>query len=538
MMSQLLHQFIHHYGTHSPDAPALGANNQWLSYQQLSQQITQVSQQLTQLIPEKQQTVAVFLPKCPEAVIAIFATSETRGIFVPINPVLKPQQTGHILQDSQARVLITNTIRWEQLRHQAPAHLQYVILTDKPSENDTDTANENHGPKVLHWSQLTTELSKDTDPHQNIKRGIESDLAAIFYTSGSTGKPKGVMLTQRNMVLGANSVADYLNNHAQDRLLAVQPLSFDYGFSQLSIAFSTGASIYLMEYLFPQDVIKQVEAQNITALALVPPLWIKLANCPWPEKARKNLRYFTNTGGAMPQASLTRLRDLLPHAQPFLMYGLTEAFRSCYLPPDQIDKKPGSFGKAIPNAEILVINSRGNPCQPHEPGELIHKGALVSPGYWNDPQKTAERFKPAPDSLEQRPSPELAVWSGDIVTQDEDGFLYFVGRNDDMIKTSGYRLSPSEIEEVLYQSGLVAEAIVLGVPHEELGQAVVLLVVPHGDNPVNLPQIKSLCLKQLPGYMQPRHIRIQSDFPRNPNGKFDRYRIKKSCLDLFNQESK
>ncbi len=243
------------------------------------------------------------------------------------------------------------------------------------------------------------------------------------------------------------------------------PLSFDYGMSQLTTAFHAGASVVLMNYLLARDVVRAVEQYKITGLACVPPLWIQLAGLDWPEAASKSVRYFTNSGGRMPRAILDQLRTRLPNAKPYLMYGLTEAFRSTYLPPSEVDKRPDSIGKAIPNAEVMVVRPDGTLCDPGEPGELVHRGPLVSLGYWNDKGRTAERFKPAPGQPSGIPLTEMAVWSGDTVMRDEEGFLYFVGRRDEMIKTSGYRVSPNEVEEVIFASGQVRVAAAVGVEH-------------------------------------------------------------------------
>ena len=248
-------------------------------------------------------------------------------------------------------------------------------------------------------------------------------------------------------------------------MLAVLPFSFDYGFSQLTTAFLVGASVSLIDHLFARDVVTAVQKDRITGLAAVPPLWIQLADLQWPAGIDEHLRYITNSGGRMPRATLDKLRASLPRTRPFLMYGLTEAFRGTYLPPEEIDRRPDSMGKAIPNAEIMVVRPDGTPCDPDEPGELVQRGALVGLGYWNDPAKTAERFRPVPAQRTELPLTEMAVWSGDTVRCDADGYLYFVGRRDEMIKTSGYRVSPTEVEEVVYASGLVGDAVAVAAPH-------------------------------------------------------------------------
>ena len=352
-----------------------------------------------------------------------------------------------------------------------------------------------------------------------------------MYTSGSTGSPKGVVLSHRNLVAGAESVASYLGNTPADRILAVLPLSFDYGLSQLTTAFHAGATVVLINHLFARDVLKAVDAERITGLAAVPPLWIQLAQLDWP--AACPLRYLTNSGGAMPRATVAALRARLPAADLFLMYGLTEAFRSTYLPPAELARRPDSMGRAIPNAEVLVVRPDGSLCDADEPGELVHRGALVSLGYWNDPAKTAQRFRPAPGQDPALPLAELAVWSGDTVRRDEDGYLYFIGRSDDMIKVSGYRVSPAEVEEVVHESGLVDEAVAFGVPHPVMGQAIVLLAVAR-ETGLTPALLQKECQRRLPAWMVPAHIALHpGPLPRNPNGKFDRPALRAPLVALF-----
>ncbi|WP_310525918.1 AMP-binding protein, partial [Nocardioides sp.] len=337
----------------------------------------------------------------------------------------------------------------------------------------------------------------------------------------STGRPKGVVLSHRNLLVGAESVSYYLDNQSADVILAALPLSFDAGLSQVTTAFAVGAHVVLVNYLVARDVVRLCEQHKVTGLTCVPPLWIQLAAAEWPAAAASSLRYFANTGGRMPLATLTRIREIFPQASPYLMYGLTEAFRSTYLDPAEVDRRPDSIGKAIPNAEILVVRADGTQCAPGEEGELVHRGALVAQGYWGDPTKTAERFRPAPGDNQAWRKPELAVWSGDRVVADDQGFLYFVGRTDDMIKTSGYRVSPTEIEEVAYDSGLVRDAVALGLPDDALGHRVVL-VVSGADDAFDATALLGILRRQLPRYMVPSDIVVRGELPRSPNGKFDR----------------
>lgn len=516
-MSTLLHQFIERGAHANPDAPALLHKDAVLSYAQLDRQVREAARGLAALVSPGER-VAIYLPKQPETVVALFGASAAGGVFVPVNPVLKPAQVGYILRHCNVRVLITSADRATALADElAQCHdlRQLVIVGDK----QPDTA-----MSVLPWPDL---LQGDGKPH----RRIDADIAAILYTSGSTGQPKGVVLSQRNMVAGAHSVAEYLGNHPDDRLLAVLPFSFDYGLSQLTTAFSVGASVVLMDYLLPRDVIRAVARYQVTGLAAVPPLWNQLAALDWPGEAH-SLRYITNSGGAMPLATTRALRAALPGTAVYLMYGLTEAFRSTYLPPEQVDQRPDSMGMAIPNAQVMVVREDGSECAPGEPGELVHRGALVSLGYWNDPAKTAERFKPAPGQPEGLPNPELAVWSGDQVRRDADGYLYFVSRKDEMIKTSGYRVSPTEVEAVAFGAGAIAQAVALGAPHPMLGQAIVL-VVQSDDAALTEQDVLAHCKRELPAYMVPAAVYLRESLPRNANGKLDRAALAAEYRDVF-----
>jgi acyl-CoA ligase (AMP-forming) (exosortase A-associated) len=518
----LIHELLLDTATRTPGAVALRKGADVHSYDELAVAVSSFAAGLMEVGLHRAERVAVYLPKRFETVVAMFGAAAAGCAFVPLNSLLKEEQIGYILRDCNVRVLVTDAERIKQLVP-ALAHcpdLHTVVLVDEadPAPLEKVTA--------VPWRQFTSTSRRAAH------RVIDTDMTSIFYTSGSTGKPKGVVLSHRNMSVGAQSVASYLANTPDDRLLAALPLSFDYGFSQLSTAFKVGASVTLIDYLFPRDVLRALARDAITGLAGVPPLWFQLAGLDWPDEATRSLRYITNSGGAMPRATLDALRARLPRAKVFLMYGLTEAFRSTYLPPEQVERRPDSIGKAIPHAEILVLRADGSPCAPDEPGELVHRGALVSLGYWNDRERTAERFKPytAVDGLAL---PENAVWSGDQVRADAEGYLYFVGRKDDMIKTSGYRVSPTEVEEILYRTGHVAEAAAVGVPHATLGQAIVAVLVEARAGERANEEILAACRQHLPNYMVPLALRWRASLPRNPNGKIDRRSLAAEHKELF-----
>lgn len=510
----LLHDLVTRTAEARPERLALSCGSESISYGGLAEAIVQFAGACVRLGLRRGDRIGVYLEKRIDTVTALFGAAAAGCAFVPLNPVLKAGQVGHILRDCGVRMLVTSPERLALLDDtlRACGELRHVVLAPGPLTQGGKGALQLHA-----WDDM---LSGGGKPHH---RSIDGDLAAILYTSGSTGNPKGVMLSHRNLVAGASSVADYLENNADDVLLAALPLSFDAGLSQLTTGFLCGARVALLNYLLPRDVISAVEKECVTGLTAVPPLWIQLVQHEWPAAAADHLRYIANTGGRMPRSLLATLRTRLPKTSVFLMYGLTEAFRATYLAPEEADLRPDSIGKAIPNAEVLVLRPDGTECSPNEPGELVQRGALVAMGYWNDPAGTAERFRPLPQPLPGATQPEIAVFSGDTVRRDEDGYLYFIGRRDELIKTSGYRVSPTEIEEVLYASRLVSECAAFGVEHSVLGQSIHVVAVPAAGKTLDAASLLADCRNRLPTYMVPAHIEIRAGhLPRNPNGKLDR----------------
>jgi len=353
--------------------------------------------------------------------------------------------------------------------------------------------------------------------------GIGKDLAAILYTSGSTGKPKGVMLSHEQVMAGSSIVSDYLGIASNDRIVGVLPLSFDAGLNQLMTAIQQGSTYVPMTFVFALDIVKMLQRENITGMAGVPTLWSLMAqpNSSLSKVALPHLRYITNTGGRMPQPVLNALRKALGKTQIVLMYGLTEAFRSTYLPPEELDRRPTSIGRAIPNTEILVVNEQGQPCKPGETGELIHRGPTVSMGYWGQPELTARVLKPHPFLPGELGDSERVCYSGDLVTMDEEGFLYFVGRRDNMLKSSGFRISPNEVEEVLFQSGILREAAVIGIPDAALGHVIKAYVAPRDGESINQGSLLAFCAGQMPRYMVPKTVEVLETLPKTTSGKVD-----------------
>jgi acyl-CoA ligase (AMP-forming) (exosortase A-associated) len=473
-------------------AAALVLRAETLSWKDLRTRVARLAGWLAERVAEPGARVATWAAKGELTCLMPLAAARAGLVHVPINPLLKRAQVAHIVADSGASLLIGTAAR-----------LATLETADLPEVCDAIAEDE--------ALRLVAESTSALPP----SAADPNDLAALLYTSGSTGRPKGVMLSHANMWLGAVSVASYLGVVEDDVTLAVLPLSFDYGQNQLLSTWYAGGCVVPLDYLTPREVIKACSRHGVTTLAAVPPLWVQLVEQDWPNDAVTPMRRLTNSGGALTVDLVGKLRALFPAARLFPMYGLTEAFRSTYLDPALVDSHPTSMGKAIPFAEILVIGDQGDVTAPDEEGELVHCGPLVAQGYWRDPARTAERFKPAPAASQYG---GMAVWSGDRVRRDDGGLLYFVGRRDAMIKSAGNRISPQEIEEAALASCLATEAVALGVPDDKLGQVVHLVVRGSGDD----EGLKAALKRDLPNFMQPQVIRWVDTMPTNPNGKIDR----------------
>ena len=472
--------------------PALILRERTLSWKDLRSRVAQLSAWLAEQVPQPGARVATWAAKGELTCLMPLAAARAGLVHVPVNPLLKRAQVQHILTDSGASLLIANAARLASLEDSdIPAGC--AVMEELEQRAVLETFDGQLGP---------SSHSPDS-------------LCAILYTSGSTGRPKGVMLNHANLWLGAVSVAHYLGMARDDVTLAVLPLSFDYGQNQLLSTWYAGGCAAPLDYLTPRDVIKACARHQVTTLAAVPPLWLQLTEQDWPAEAATPLRRLTNSGGALSEELVRTLRRLFPEARLFPMYGLTEAFRSTYLDPDLVAQFPTSMGTAIPFAEILVIGPGGDVA---EEGELVHCGPLVAQGYWQDEARTAARFKPAPMASQYGGT---AVWSGDTVRRDSNGLLYFVGRDDAMIKSSGNRISPQEIEDAAIASEVVEEAVAYGAPDQRLGHAIHLVVRGTGDD----EGLRAALRRELPNFMQPHHIRWVDAMPLNPNGKIDRARL-------------
>lgn len=524
-MDFLIHHMLHSTAKRFPEKEALVQGEQRLSYAQVAQSCNKLAHSLRNIGCQRFGRIGIYLDHSIPQALSIFAISQAGGVFVPINSLLFPQQVAHIAQDCQMAGIITTAQRLEAIRselQQIPS-LQFVILLEEGETEDC--------PIPCYSFQA---LSQSEAPETLEDINIELDLAALLYTSGSTGKPKGVMLNHAQVMAGSSIVSEYLSIQSADRILSILPFSFDAGLNQLMTAFQQGSALVLMSFTFAKEIVQMLLEERITALAGVPTLWSLLAQ---PRSSMHkyqfpDLRYITNTGGRMPETVLSSLRQMLPSTQVFLMYGLTEAFRSTYLPPEQLDKRPGSIGKAIPNTEILVINEQGNPCQPGEIGELVHRGPTVSLGYWGQPELTAKVLRPHPFLPPELANEENVCYSGDLVKLDEEGFIYFIGRRDTMIKSSGFRISPTEVEEILMQSGLLEGVAVIGIADEVLGQAVKAFVVPKGKSDFDPQGLLDFFMEKAPRYMWPKEIECLEELPKTTSRKVDYPALRKRAENI------
>lgn len=507
-----LHDLLHNSALREPGRPAVVDGDITLTYAELERRSGALAAALVDAGVEPADRVAVYMEKSWQAVVAMFAASRIGAAFVNVNPLLKSRQVRHIARDCTPRAFIIDSSRVSELE---PGTMPVAFFCGHRPAGD-----------VAGMLDLDAAI-QDHDGESPVRQVIEGDLASILYTSGSTGLPKGVAVSQRNLVVGAQIVSAYLENTADDRILSVLPFSFDYGLNQLTTAVRVSATLVLQRSRLPGDLVRSLRRQRITGLAGVPPLWSVLLQAATSLEGDplRHLRYITNSGGRVPAAHLAELRRLLTGTRIYLMYGLTEAFRSTYLPPEEVDRGPECMGRPVPNTEISVVDETGRECLPGEVGELVHRGPTVALGYWGDGEMTARVFRRSPHLAQHLETGERIVHSGDLVRRDEDGFLYFVGRRDALIKTQGYRVSSEEVEDLLVGTGLVREACVFGVSDQEQGQVLVAVVSPQSGNGLSAETVRAACLDSGPPYLVPKEIIIQPELPRGPTGKIDRRAI-------------
>ncbi|MEX0703626.1 MAG: AMP-binding protein [Planctomycetales bacterium] len=507
-----LEEFLERSAARLPDKTALVCGARRLTYGEVEAQANRLAHALIALGVERGDRVAIHLDNDVEAVVAIFATLKAGAVFLMVNPTTKADKLAYILNNSRAAALIgpgRKLRALDPLWSQTP-HLRIATGVGEPPA----AANDARKKFVLFEEQLALFADRAMPP---AKRCIDIDLAALIYTSGSTGNPKGVMLTHLNMVAAATSITTYLEMREEDVVANVLPISFDYGLYQVLMTFKLGGALVLEKsFAFPHAILETIVRERVTGFPIVPTIAAILLQTDLSKYDLSALRFLTNTAAALPTEHIQRLRGLFPSARLFSMYGLTECKRVSYLPPEQLDIRPDSVGRGMPNEEVYIIDEQGHRVGPGVVGELVVRGANVMKGYWELPEATAERLKPGP-----LPN-EMVLHTGDLFRADDEGWLYFVGRKDDIIKSRGEKVSPKEVENVLHSHPAVAEAAVIGVPDAILGQAVKALVVLSAEGTATERDLLKHCARHLEDFMVPKHIEIRDSLPKTGNGKIDK----------------
>jgi amino acid adenylation domain-containing protein len=520
----LVHGYLALSAENFPDKAAIVGGEEVLSYRALAETSSRLALVLAKEGVRRHDRVVVFLDNSPESVISLYGILKAGGTFVILNSAMKAMKLSYILRDSGAVTLIAHVAKAkvvEEAMRNAPACSRVIWVGDRKFIPGGLAS------RSLSWGEIqrsSTETA-DSPPGERLRGNgpgtIDQDLAALIYTSGSTGEPKGVMSTHHNMVSAARSIVQYLGNRNDDIILDVLPLSFDYGLYQVLMSVMFGGTVVFESFLYPVKVLQCIEKERVTGLPLVPTIAAFLLKMQDLAKYDlRSLRYMTNTGAALPVEHIRRLRSLFPDVKLFSMFGLTECKRVCFLPPEEVDCRPASVGKAIPNCEVFLLDEQGREVGPGEVGELVIRGSNVMRGYWNAPEITAKTYRPG------RIPGETWLYSGDYFRRDGDGFLYFLGRKDDMIKCKGERVSPKEVENVLCDLETVAEAAVIGVADEILGQAIrAFLVLRDGAKPKE-NDIFRHCSSRLEPFMVPKYIKFLAEMPKTANGKIDKEYLK------------
>ena len=511
----LLHDYLIQAARELPEKVALVCMKQRLTYGELDTRSNALAHSLVAGGVERGDRVVIFADNTVETVISFWAVLKANAVVSIVNPLTKSDKLSYLLGDCRPAAIITDAhihfVFAEPVR--ACAHLRCVVVSG--AIDDEKLAGLPHAQR---WDEAIAAGDSSAPP---VRSCIDIDLAAIIYTSGSTGDPKGVMLTHRNMLTAATSIASYLELQEDDVILGVLPLAFDYGLYQMIMAFRTGARLVLeRSFTFPAQILNLMVAEGVTGLPGVPTIFSILAELKsLKDYDLSEIRYVTNTAAALPEKHILMLKDIFPAARIYSMYGLTECKRCTYLPPKDIERKPSSVGIAIPNTEMWIVDEDGKKVPPGIIGQLVIRGATVMKGYWEKPEATAKKLKPGPLPGEQ------VLYTGDHCKIDEEGYLYFIGRMDDVIKSRGEKVAPKEVENVLMNIPGVKEAAVIGVPDEILGQAVKAFVVLEEGVTMIEKQLQKECQSRLENFMVPKYIAMVSSLPKTDTGK-----IKKTGL--------
>jgi acyl-CoA synthetase (AMP-forming)/AMP-acid ligase II len=516
----LLNDFLAHSALRTPDKTALWCNGQSFSYSQLNDAAIRLGNALRHSGVTSHARVAVYLENSIEAVISIYGILYASAVFVIINPQVRHRKLLHILNDSDIKTVITDGNGYTNLKTElnAATDCMKILITRYGtaicSSMETPVFKDSNSRcKTFSFEQF---LSESNNTNIANVRNIDIDLASLMYTSGSSGVPKGVMLTHRNMVLAVNSITQYLQNSPDDIILNYLPLSFDYGLYQVLMSVAFGGTVILEKaFVYSYQAIQIIKKYSVSGFPLVPAMAALLLQMKSIDKTDlASIRYITNTGQALPPAHIRGLQELFLNAKIYSMYGLTECKRALYLPPEELAKRPESVGIAIPNTEVWLIDENGSRITtPGQPGELVIRGGHVMKGYWKHPVETAAVLKPGvlPD--------EKVLLSGDLFKMDEEGFLYFISRKDDMIKSGGERISPREIENVLHEIPEVSAAAVIAVPDQILGSAIKAYIVIKDGHTISKDSVLKFCATLLEHTRIPKHIEFIDKLPTGLTGK-------------------
>ena len=507
----LIQEFLENSADRLPDKVCLISGGRRFCYGEIEEKANRLANALIAQGICRGDRVVIYLPNCVELVVAIFAVLKAGGVFVVVNPTTKFSKLVYIINNSQATALIATgrRINLLELISKVQHAMKAIVITSALPEETISS-------EIIPYSQIQNRFSAQRPPRVN----ISLDLACLIYTSGSTGEPKGVMSDHSNIVFAANSIIQYLQNVETDIVINVLPLSFDYGLYQLLMVFKFGGTLVLEKgFAYPAAIMKCIEDERVTGFPGVPMLFAILLNMDLSPYDLASLRYLTNTAAALPPAHILQLRNKFPWATLYSMYGLTETKRTLYLPPDQLDTRPNSVGIAIPGTEVWIVNDQGTRLGTGEVGELVVRGQHVMRGYWGDADTTAERFRPGIIPGER------VCYTGDLFRMDEEGYLYFVARKDDIIKSRGEKVSPKEVENVLYGLEDVKEAAVIGIPDPILGQAIKAFVVIEGMS-LTETEILNHCREHLEDFMVPKVVEFVRSLPKTPSGKIRRNALK------------
>jgi amino acid adenylation domain-containing protein len=515
LATPLLHDFVEHAAARLGSKEALVVKKERVTYEQLNQMANSVAHALVAAGVERGDRVVIFADNTVETVVSFWAVLKANAIVSIANPLTKGDKLAYMLNDCRAKVMITDMHLANVVSDAAPQskHLAKVIISGA-----IDAARLANVKNVMPWSEALAHDKKAPPKRQC----IDIDLAAIIYTSGSTGDPKGVMLTHRNMLTAAASISTYLEIKEDEVILGILPLAFDYGLYQMIMCFRVGGRLVLeRSFAFPAAVLNLMAAEKVTGFPGVPTIYAILAEMKnLKDFDLSSIRYVTNTAAALPVKHITMLRDLFPKARVYSMYGLTECKRCTYLPYKDIDRKPTSVGIAIPNTELWIVDEHGNKLGPNQVGQLVIRGATVMKGYWEKPEQTAEKLRPGPIPGEQ------VLWTGDFCKLDDEGYLYFVGRMDDIIKSRGEKVAPKEVEAAIMNIHGVKEAAVIGVDDEILGQAVKAFVVLEQGVTFTDKDIVKECQKRLENFMVPKFVEFIAELPKTTTGKIKKTGLK------------